>query len=245
MGEGNMTAKIAAKHDGKGWMAIANGKVITPDMRKMTRKEQDDLDIFKQGIEVNMAREDAPTQYLFAVGLRFYIASSLSNAENVTKLAAALKAEGHIHTYNWCEHGHVFKDDNTREQNEAIMQETAEKESEGVASADVVIVLMPGGKGTHVELGMALALHIPVIIASDAPPYFAGQTNNGGRNFPCAFWFHSGVRHHVEQGEVVRVIRELTVKLRTQVPQGKMIFTQAETTSLLETWGGYSEMGGE
>lgn len=42
--------------------------------------------------------------------------------------------------------------------------EIAESEIGGIKSADVVIVLMPGGYGTHVELGAALSLGKPVVM---------------------------------------------------------------------------------
>lgn len=166
-------------------------------------------------IQRDLAREISPTLYRFAIGIHYYIASSLSNAAAVMLLRDELKVEGHVHTYDWTGHGAVFKDGATRDENVKIMQKTALAEAEGVTTADVVIVMLPGGKGTHVELGMALALKKPVIMVSDVHPYHAGQEHNDQRNFPCACWFHPLVRH-AERGEAVKAVRELTVELRNK-----------------------------
>jgi nucleoside 2-deoxyribosyltransferase len=40
----------------------------------------------------------------------------------------------------------------------------AKAEKQGVLRAELIIVLLPGGMGTHTELGMALACDIPVLI---------------------------------------------------------------------------------
>lgn len=45
--------------------------------------------------------------------------------------------------------------------------------TKGVFDADRVIVLLPGGKGTHTELGMALAKNKKIIIHSKSPHSFS------------------------------------------------------------------------
>jgi hypothetical protein len=82
---------------------------------------------------------------------RFYIASGLENAENAKKLAEQLKAAGWKQTYDWAVHGSV-----QNKGMETIIQ-VACAEAYGVTFAQVVIVLFPGSRGTHTELGMALA----------------------------------------------------------------------------------------
>lgn len=78
---------------------------------------------------------------------KFYIASGLENAAQVSWLADRLKAVGWEHTYDWTAHGRVPHDQRP---------ETAELETKGVLEAEVVIVLLPGGRGTHTELGIAI-----------------------------------------------------------------------------------------
>jgi len=68
--------------------------------------------------------------------MKFYIASSLKNIENVRQVAESFKARGFQHTYDWTTHW--------------------PRKISGVLAADVVIVMIPAGKGSHVELGIAL-----------------------------------------------------------------------------------------
>lgn len=100
--------------------------------------------------------------------MRFYIASGLPNFENVRVLAKALTDAGHTWTYDWTAHGSV-KD------RPEVWEPTALAEMQGVTSADVLILMHPGGRGTHVELGMALAKGIPVIMLGQDPTHgFSG-----------------------------------------------------------------------
>ena len=116
--------------------------------------------------------------------MKFYIASRLENAEMVSKLAAVLKAAGHIQTYNWTEHGSVQDEDI------GIINQVAENELRGVKSADMVIVLLPGARGTHTELGIALGCGNKDII-------ICAETNDAllqdGRT--CSFYWTTGTIH--------------------------------------------------
>lgn len=98
--------------------------------------------------------------------MKFYIASKLENYEQVQYLRDKLKEQRWIHTYDWTQHGSV-KSISTE-----ILKEVAEKEFQGVKDADVVIVLTPQGRGTHVELGIALALGKKVFIWHENDKYF-------------------------------------------------------------------------
>jgi nucleoside 2-deoxyribosyltransferase len=81
--------------------------------------------------------------------MKFYIASGLQNKEKVQYVAAKIKSWGYSHTYDWTQNDNV----NSLDQLKTI----GEAERVGVLHADILILLLPGGKGTHIELGMALA----------------------------------------------------------------------------------------
>ena len=120
---------------------------------------------------------------------RYYIASGLENAEQVKRVKAKLDAAGWEHTYDWTVHGSVQKEGAER------IAKVAAAEAEGVAAAEVVIVLLPGGRGTHTELGMALALRE---IDSDAEPRVCIYSPDAERDFgtggtTCAFYHHPNV----------------------------------------------------
>lgn len=88
--------------------------------------------------------------------MNFYIASKLENAERVRELAEQLEQFGWKCTYKWYEHGMVlYKED---------LQAAAAEELSGIIRADLFVMLFPAGRGSHVELGFALARAKDVVI---------------------------------------------------------------------------------
>lgn len=114
--------------------------------------------------------------------MKFYIASRLENAETVKRVAAVLKAAGNQQTYDWTTHGSVQKDGEKR------IHEVAENEKAGVMAADMVIVLLPGGRGTHAELGIALGSgKKDIIICAENDDLFLQDERT------CAFYWNDNV----------------------------------------------------
>lgn len=91
--------------------------------------------------------------------MKFYIGSSLHNAELVNDYSRILEKNGWEHTYNWTKNinGNITAEDLVR---------YAEAERQGIAEADVVIILLPAGRGSHIELGMAIALQKKIFLCS-------------------------------------------------------------------------------
>jgi hypothetical protein len=162
-----------------------------------------------------------PPRYIFAIGLNVYVASRIENLEAVAKLCGMLEAEGHKITYNWSTHGRIWDPERVPGENSVRMANVAEKEARGVADADVVVVLLPGGRGTHVELGMAIAGKKSIVLCSEKPlieeikPF-----RKGGLAGPCAFHFHPDVQHLIEPDptlrleRAVRTVRSITIGRR-------------------------------
>ncbi len=46
-------------------------------------------------------------------------------------------------------------------------------EQQGIIDSDVVIILLPAGRGTHIELGMALALNKKIFLCSATEEEFS------------------------------------------------------------------------
>ena len=109
---------------------------------------------------------------------KLYIATKIENAAAHNALSAAFPDEWSL-TYDWTEHGSVKHD-------RARMFEVSQAEMRGVAEADAVIALLPGGRGTHVEIGMAVALGVPVFIVGPGYTFGLGEET-------CAFYHHPGV----------------------------------------------------
>lgn len=93
--------------------------------------------------------------------MRYYIATRLEAADRHRELRDALAERGHEVTYDWTQHGSV------RHEGAERIRQVAHAEKQGVRDADFVVVLLPGGRGTHSELGLALAMGKRVFIVAD------------------------------------------------------------------------------
>lgn len=110
--------------------------------------------------------------------MRYYIATKLENHAAHNRLRDFLDARGWKITYDWTTHGSVYT------KGLATVQAVAWAEMQGVADADIVFVLWPGGRGTHVEMGGALACGIPVVFVSDVDGHHEASSEM------CAFYHH-------------------------------------------------------
>ncbi len=81
---------------------------------------------------------------------KFYVASSFKNIDNVREVSHRLIDKDYIQTYDWTanERASTFED----------LEKIGRQERNAVMEADVLIVLLPAGKGSHIELGIALGL---------------------------------------------------------------------------------------
>ena len=99
--------------------------------------------------------------------VQYYIATGLRRAGDHNVVRDALRRCGHEITYDWSTHGDGPKFESLKR-----LEEVAVAEIKGVEDADVLVVLLPGGGGTHLEMGVALALGKPVIIHCEDPVIF-------------------------------------------------------------------------
>ena len=129
--------------------------------------------------------------------MRFYIASKLENHEQVSRLASLLRLTGWEHAYDWTAHGSI------KDTSIDTLKSVGQLAYDGVKNADIVIVLSPQGRGTHVELGMAIALEKVVYICHEDDRCFQCDDNTS------AFYWLPNVRHFIGN------IGELAVRLRT------------------------------
>ena len=103
--------------------------------------------------------------------MKFYIASSLKNYEQVRDLSRLLKNAGWSHTYDWTLYFPTKKTDLE------TLKSIGKKEYEGIKQSDVVIVLTPQGRGTHTEFGIAIALNKKVYLCHHDDTYFKCDNN--------------------------------------------------------------------
>lgn len=91
--------------------------------------------------------------------MKFYVGSGMKNCELVDYYAKLLKENGWEQTYDWVKN---VNDDISRDD----MIKYASLESQGIVDSDVVIILLPAGRGAHIELGMAMALNKEIFLCS-------------------------------------------------------------------------------
>ncbi|WP_100012766.1 nucleoside 2-deoxyribosyltransferase [Lentibacillus sediminis] len=90
--------------------------------------------------------------------MKFYIASSFSNIAVVREVSEWLKNNGWNQTYDWTQNG--------KASSIPMLREIGEKERNAVKEADIVVIMLPAGKGSHVELGLALGFGKRVFLYS-------------------------------------------------------------------------------
>ena len=119
--------------------------------------------------------------------MRFYVASSIHNAENVKKVVSLMERNGHQLTYDWVKDGNVRSDGPDR------MGEVAFFELRSVIDAELVLVMLPGGAGTHTELGISLASRTNkrILVWSEDSSDFTDPKKN------CVFYFHPAIERLV------------------------------------------------
>ena len=89
---------------------------------------------------------------------KFYIASSLKNVANVKYVSDQLKEMGFIHSYDWTQNDKVTSIDQ--------MRDIGWKEMAAVKKSNFIVVLLPAGKGSHIEMGIALGNSIKTYLYS-------------------------------------------------------------------------------
>lgn len=135
--------------------------------------------------------------------MKFYIATSLLNAEAHNQLRDILVKGGHEITYDWTAHGSL------QGQGTRVFRQKVLAEIEGVRSCDVLVTILPGGKGTHVELGIAIGSHKPIIILGTNQDFDAERTPAPGEHYTCLFYWSPGVYWATNHEEVLYFMNHL------------------------------------
>ncbi|WP_212973966.1 group-specific protein [Bacillus sp. J14TS2] len=89
---------------------------------------------------------------------KFYIASSFINIDTVRYVSNELKSKGYIQTYDWTK--------NIRASTFEDLKEIGCQERDAVMEADFIIVLLPAGKSSHIEFGIALGQRKRILLYS-------------------------------------------------------------------------------
>ena len=132
--------------------------------------------------------------------MKYYIATSLKRMEAHNIVRDGLYELGYSITYDWTTHGSV-KDTSVERLQEVAMVETG-----ALDAADFVVALLPGGYGTHVEIGYTLGNGKSLFLHSEDPATFQiGPQAN-------AFY------HHTNLTQIVCPLTELAERLEEVLP---------------------------
>jgi Nucleoside 2-deoxyribosyltransferase len=136
--------------------------------------------------------------------MKFYIATSLSRVAAHHRVRDDLKKWGHEISYDWTVHGSVKSVSKER------LREVALLELEGISQSDFVVVLLPGGNGTHLELGFAIAKGKRVFLQTENSVFFElGPETN-------AFYHHPDlIRLHCPLPDVGATVQSLITEPAT------------------------------
>lgn len=136
--------------------------------------------------------------------MKFYLASGLDNVESARFFRDGLVRAGHEQTYDWTQHGAVAAHGIDR------IREVAAAELRGVESADFVVVVLPGGRGTHFEMGAAHALGKPIFVYAPRLSLVDAHPDT------CAFYHLPGVR--ALSGDAVACLHGITESVKALPP---------------------------
>ncbi len=95
------------------------------------------------------------------IEMKYYIATSLSNKKSHNQVRDALTLFEHEISCDWSTH------EVTKPASKERLKEIAIRDLAGVLEADFLIVLLPAGKGTHLELGFAVANEKKIFVHSE------------------------------------------------------------------------------
>ena len=133
---------------------------------------------------------------------KFYVASSFRNMDAVNYVTNQLVNKGYVHTYDWTKNAQG-RDEKTFTFED--LKKIGQNEKDAVIDSDFIVVLLPGGKGTHIELGIALGLGKKIFLYSPD-----GSINHVGTT--------STFYHLPEVEKCYGTLDELVEKVTTQLP---------------------------
>jgi nucleoside 2-deoxyribosyltransferase len=123
--------------------------------------------------------------------MHYYLAGRVTNSDQINGLINAFNKLGWTNTFNWTKEPSLramLQDGFLTLEYRVAAAHTSEAEIDAVKRADILIVKAPGGRGTHVEIGAALAMNKPVLLWFEKSEEPYGPTTKP--EYPCAFYSH-------------------------------------------------------
>ncbi|WP_323708199.1 nucleoside 2-deoxyribosyltransferase [Mammaliicoccus sciuri] len=98
------------------------------------------------------------------MGIKFYVAGSFGNKNVVNKLIKSLEQHGLQNTYNWTL--------NDKAINKEDLRKIGQSEAGAVKNSDILLAILPGGKGTYTEIGIAIGHNKPILLLAQNEKIF-------------------------------------------------------------------------
>jgi nucleoside 2-deoxyribosyltransferase len=100
--------------------------------------------------------------------MRVYVAASYLDKSKARELMKAFEPRGHTITHDWTNDGNNKDDWEIPIEKRSLC---AINDIGGIRRANVLVIFGPGRRGTHTEMGIALALQKPIIMIQAQEPH--------------------------------------------------------------------------
>ncbi len=135
--------------------------------------------------------------------MKYYLSTEYNcKIRKVNQLKRAMEAAGYKLTHDWLTYRKEEHETDT------LLTDVCGKELSGIGNADFLLVLLPGYRGTHTELGIAIAMQKPVIIAGTREEFL----NKARRS--CPFYYAPLVTRMVYEEFDAAIIMEGVERIR-------------------------------
>jgi hypothetical protein len=121
-----------------------------------------------------------------------HVSTSFENAAMARAVMRTLEENGFFIARDWTALDHAAQLDRLRETERTFQR------------ADVLVILLPAGRSTHVELGMAIARGLPVVLCAPNGPDWLRNEKDGR---VCSYYRHPAVRITYRLEEIVELVR--------------------------------------
>lgn len=101
--------------------------------------------------------------------MRIYVSAGLQNATMANVVAQFIRSQGHNVTSEWTTHYDAIR--KGLRAGKGKLEIVAADAIQLVKESQGLIAIMPGGLGTHTEIGAALGLRIPVALIGTIDPF--------------------------------------------------------------------------
>lgn len=139
---------------------------------------------------------------------KFYVASSFRNIDAVNYVTKQLIKKGYVQTYDWTKNAQAREEKTLTFED---LKEIGHHEINAVKESDFIVIILPGGKGTHIELGIALGLGKKLFLYS--PDGAINQMENTSTFY-----------HLPEVVKCYGTLDELVKNIITQLPLNQEVF---------------------